>query len=854
MPSPIHTAERDARAALARLRSTAHATTLRLASLLLGALALAACGSPPPPTQPTDARPVTATITPDGGVMQAADDAGVTVRLAFPAGAVREALTLTLSPADPAGAHARFALEPYGLRLHAPVEIRVTLPSGMPASGVDLHFEASDHRVPIVTTSDAGGRTLQASTRFLGYDFARPLPSSTLGGDLVVAGAECTTALQDLTSARIRAASAGVKLVADADAIRSAYLASRKHCPEFDTADAYAEERAFLQRDACEGYANARVDALTLYTPALNPAVLDRLWVHAESLIAWAASIALSAAECVPPLDLDDVLEELFQRYLDVAATRLADLDPERWREIWAVELPAIADLMDKADIVALPNARQRAEEALAQPLFDTLRAEAYERCVEDRTQAFLADIRNGGGHVAARLPFGFVPDTWTTFSRQAITRDIHHCGNRVSVQVFDDVPSLVPSETRLLGGGSLPGDHTTDATVRVPTGGALTLSGVLRALRCERTDGLPRFSDDAVVMAFDGVEVARRHHSAGEYLASAVDLPLGDLLAAVGLPPDATGTFELTLQRQGEICDGAYGDTDTALYELRVVVGEPTVTLTCRASGTGLTTLAFAVHGADERTILATATPDGATQQTCQQPGFDPDDVALVPHTATFTVTGPDDPSGFDGAELSLEGRVEHASSVALAADGSGLERFDVSATASAEASYAMEARSPASAATDVFSLAHGHGRADASPTSWNVLRFVVGGGPVDVTLSGSMTFSAVADGDSEPGVAFTRTSVSLVRLVEEEREVIVDFVLFGELDAEGVEAGPFAATQRLEPGEYLLMSQANAVVSAQCNPMIGNPCARSGSAATTLSLTLVTAGASPPLAPSAW
>ena len=562
-------------------RSARTAIARNAGSAALATMLLIACGGAQTGPPSGGGAPVTATMTADGGAVEATSRDGTTLRLAFPAGAVLEPLEVTLTPMDAEDVRARFMIEPFATRLGQPIEIRLTVAPGTALADTSLFLGSGADRVPLPSTIDAVNGVISASTRQLGFAFGADATTiarlqARSSGPIDFADVSCTIAIGHLSDARTRAAQDWLKTVASAQAIRNAYLTMLTACDvDEDDEASFQAARDFLQEVVCDGYRDARVNTV-IYNPAIGNGTPEDFWRLTESLVSWAASIQLTGAECATPTALEEDLEDLYDAYVDDYAQRLEALDIDVWRTLWNVELANVVRLLGDAEAFGLASARTRTEQVLVTRLFERLRTAAYERCREDQTQGYLADIRNGGGHIGAVVTPGPPPAAWLPFDLAELDADIQLCASQLSVAVFDDVPVPLPEQARVLGGGTLPGDHDVAATVKVPHGGALQLTGDVRALRCATSGSAPRFADETLALVFGGTEVGRLTPSNGRYFAQPVDLPIAELLAALGLPDDTFGTFLLEVRRDGNACDDAYGERNAVLFELTIDLGEP--------------------------------------------------------------------------------------------------------------------------------------------------------------------------------------------------------------------------------------------------------------------------------------
>jgi hypothetical protein len=549
------------------------------AGLVLALVLLAACGAPSddPPTGGTG--PVSTTIDRTGGTLEARSDDGTRLRLTIAPNATAEPIQITITPLPANASIARFELQPYGLRLRLPIEYRLTLPEPAPDS-TTLLLAQGDTRVPAHTQLSTDRRTLTATTPQLGYpttslDTARLQPfddDPPTSGPIEADPVACAQAITHLNETRKPNREGWLLTVAEAEALLQARLTALQACTTPNDLAALNAETELLQEAACSRLLGATVDALALYTPALG-ANIDDLWTYTEALLVHAATIDLTGGACPQRADLEDTLDTITHRYADAYPTRIANLDTDFWRLIWSTEMRNLDKLLSAARYFDLPTTTQDRLRHLAGDLLDALHPRAYERCRDENTQGYLADLLNGGGHLGR--PIWPVPDEYRgTITAADLKRDIQHCATTLTITPFDELAEPIPGEARTLGARTPPNPPLTEHTLQLPTGGALQLTGELRPLRCEAYRQPPRFSNDTIALYLDGTEVARWTHTNANYLTPTRDLALSELLEAAGLPEDATGIFTLTLRRQGEACNGDYGDTDTLLYEIDLVIG----------------------------------------------------------------------------------------------------------------------------------------------------------------------------------------------------------------------------------------------------------------------------------------
>jgi hypothetical protein len=122
---------------------------------------------PPGPT-PTGA--VSSTVSPAGQTIKVVSDLRVEATLEFPANAVSQDVTVTVTPvASSDGAWLTLELLPEGISLNTPVKLTVILPEGqvLDADGLVYYGSKADPK-PVLTTLNSSSRTLSAELTYFG--------------------------------------------------------------------------------------------------------------------------------------------------------------------------------------------------------------------------------------------------------------------------------------------------------------------------------------------------------------------------------------------------------------------------------------------------------------------------------------------------------------------------------------------------------------------------------------------------------------------------------------------------------------------------------------------------------------
>ena len=581
-PQPANDAVKTGRRAPGRVRSPRDPALA--AAILVALLALAACAGDGPGTGGPGTGPITALIGPEGGEIEARGDEGARLRIVLPEGATTEEVELTLAPLDAGGSVARFELRPFGLRLRLPVTYELTLPAAAP-SGTLLVLGSGEGGVPLAVERSADGRRLRAATPQLGYPsgavanaLATMASAGTHGGVVNAEIVTCADALAALRFARQPQDDGWRLTLAQANAIRDAGDAVAAACVAPGELDDARLERAAMGLASCVHLAAVATLAIDGFRPDTGTP-LDDMWPYVVAIAANAATVQFAGAECDPDVPWLDVIDTLFARFVAGYEARVASIDASFWRLAWLTEFRTLDALMQAAAFFGLPDATLDRTRSLVGTLIDRLRPVAWRVCLEDRTQAYLADLLNGGGAQAPVVwPGPFPEDLYGVATADDLRADIQACGTRVTVEVFDALAERLDERTVVVGRGDEPGAAVTEATLGLPEDGALVLSGELRALRCERANAAvpPAFDLEQLLVRFAGAEVARRTPGAGDHLAAPLDLSRDELLAAAGLPADASGTYLLELVRDGTGCGQTYGDPVVTIARIAVDLGEP--------------------------------------------------------------------------------------------------------------------------------------------------------------------------------------------------------------------------------------------------------------------------------------
>jgi hypothetical protein len=844
-------------------------TRLGAFGVLVGALALlVSCDSDSPsgpengPGAPT---PVSATIEPSGGTLQATAPDGSSLRLSFPEGAVTEPLEVTITPVDPKESHARFRVEPWGVELMRPMSIQLQLPAGTPLDGGALVFSGPQGPVGIPTTVTPATRTASATVMDLGFGggasalgtMARlqgsaaqymagvPALGDGSSGNIEYNPVTCAISMQYLEAARATVRDYYDRYVPEAPEFRDepilsaanmrmllgAYEQALAHCQGL--LDEQVEElRSLLRQEACEGFGRA-VTVAGFWEPTASGDATSDFWSVINLLVVYQAKIVKTEAECGDPVLLEDLVEEPFSRFVEDYGARIDrdGVDVTLWRQAWSGELGSADRLKADAQNFGLIEIDARVDLLLISPILDHLRRAAFHACREDGEQGYLADILNGGGVVGSALWGRLPPEDMLNFTRDDLQEDIQLCGTEVEVRVFDDVPEEIPGRALTMGRGDEVGVYNAVDTTVVHPGGALLLQGTIRALRCVSRTAAPSWSNDELVVRFEGVEVARRTHTNGNFLNSTLDLPMAQMLEAASVPEDAEGPFTLTFHREGGACGGEYGDETAEMLQLTLLLAaDGLVRPVCRSSSSSLRFSASHQFDQRELELLTHATPEAFTGNACSfglEEHFP--ELSLDRHEAAFEVSGPTE---FEvEGEVSGAGNLYHVFDVVGSIDGGPTLRLELTGRQSSSSAVSVEARTepPFIGNSGVSVLAR----------SIDQVRFEVSQGPIAYDLSGTVAWTRSETGDPEPDhLSPGGAGVGLFGVVDGGPVNVYHY----HAAAQDEWQDEWRVQGWLDPGTYLIDLRVESASRSECGGPQGDACSkfRSSSVDVTAVLTL--------------
>lgn len=495
--------------------------------------------------------------------------------LVLPPNALSQTVNVALaSQAAGPGEIARFRLAPAGQRLGVPTELRFAR-AGLPANTSFFWDVDGELRlVPSTLTVDglsarigslgltasgellaAGGQASTARARALAVKVLAIPPGDD--GSVVVRPIDCATQIPQL-SRRLKAAAAG----GDEELATTVYdelEATQQLCQESDI--------QALQKSSCDALETAQFRAQTVLT--------DKLQTFQEialPLFSAEAFVQLTGASCTgaDSANVGPLIATKFEQVLQVLQSQ--QLRDGFASEATARDLRALFSFKSTCDRLELGAICERLSDEIFPNLLDGMRRAAFDECRATGAGLVVSQFHFLGTTVSDASKFlGF-----GRFSPADVEADLSYCTNpSLELRVFADATGVPlelterASTLRPLVGLS---NYVRSTTVAVPRDGSLTVSGQVPALRC--ADGSASAAD--LVVRIGAREVARRAVVGNAYplTTSPLDLVMSRVLLAVGLDPQATTSFMLTINREGGECLGALGPTlneDFTLFEIRV-------------------------------------------------------------------------------------------------------------------------------------------------------------------------------------------------------------------------------------------------------------------------------------------
>ncbi len=557
--------------------------SLAAVCLALGGV-LSGCGGGNAGASAEPGVPVTSTT-------QTLDASGGTVTLqglslAVPAAALAASTELGLQQETVARpALARFRFSPAGQALGKPAELRYSAP-GLPAN-VRFFWEVDGEQWMIPGTVSGGVLTSQATS--LGYNAAgtvvlqaqakaqaaslterltaaraRVLPqadSASEGGGLVVAPVDCDSHVSEL-SARLRRAAT------DGDQDRAAGIYNDLVATQEACADVRAQE---LEQASCDALAQAQSNASVLLADSLL--TFRSLTVPLMAAEGFVENTGATCSNANPAANLA-LMAAKFDQLLDVMKGQMARAEFDDALTVRDLDTVMHLDtLCQKLDLGALCD---RLNNELYPDLLDALRTSAFEACRTNGRPLEVSQFYALGSRAGIEEKFY----DHGRFSLAAVEADLNYCSNpSLGLRVFDGeaVPSELTDRATALRPLVALGNYAKQKTIEVPRDGSLNIAGTVGVLRCP--DGSA--SGANLVVRINGQEWVRRAASGDGYpLESApllLDLP--KVLPVVGIDPETSTGFTVTVNREGGACsDGKQAVLDAPFTLFEVQVGLPTV------------------------------------------------------------------------------------------------------------------------------------------------------------------------------------------------------------------------------------------------------------------------------------
>ncbi|MEZ4320740.1 MAG: hypothetical protein R3F61_24880 [Myxococcota bacterium] len=510
-----------------------------------------------------------ASVGPDGGTLVATSDAGDTLTLDIPEGALSRTVEVTITPLAAGEDDALFRVEPAGLAFAVPATLSLTVDD----DDAGFTWIDGDGRSTLGGTVESGVLTLPLPT--LGYrtsagSQARGEPPPLESGEGRIAGGpiDCDTVLGAIPAAYQKVKATGTP--DDVGQFLSGVVAIKARCD--------AQRIVTQIAQYCTDYQEAVITALDSPVSAD-----DELAKVLGPLVASHAAVLSSGSDCdVSTFDstmrtkMEQHVAALRARYAETAFGDSLETHLDHFDEVIRYEgncqLAGIA-----------PDSCGPLVNGLYPDVLDSLRSAAYADCRATQNPQSIAalyiDDRDPGQLAERDKPFF----RFARYTNAALEEDVLQCASMLELTVTDDartVPDHLPEQARTLGGGATPGNHSTETSIAAPDDGAIVLGGVVHAPPCTVEDP----AQDALVVRVNGTEVDRSGRSGTRYLAATdpIHLFVEDLLEVAALPT-AGGSFDLEIVREGEGCPSF--PSPRTLYTVHVAVGEPLLTATMHAS-----------------------------------------------------------------------------------------------------------------------------------------------------------------------------------------------------------------------------------------------------------------------------
>jgi probable HAF family extracellular repeat protein len=529
---------------------------------------------------------VTGVIPPAGGGLTATALDGTVLTLIFPAGAVPDPLTVTLTPGSaPAGAWADFTVSPAGYIFGANVTLTLLAPAGVTlTSSAALYYNPAGQPVYLPISVDVAGRTLTASLTSLGL----PALGASNQADRLQTAADDSTELIAETQSQVNAR------IAEAQAQLNAMLAANDFAHALPLQMSIiallqsfgASEPTVLawvtsaSNTACSVYGQAAA-----YASATPVTDFGQIYGLVSPVLEWEAiTQKLGASPCPGQPGYQTVLDAkttelkaVIQAKLPVVAAASAEnaagaasttAATASYDEDFADAQPEVQDLSNlerQSYAMLLIGAPASIDTGAQQPLLEQVRDSAYSQC-----HASTTPLQKYLGQYLATVKAD-LSGTERSSLVEALQKDIQYCGSSLYYRGRDGIADTFGSITHAglgtpLGGGATPGSQTASAEERTHVQRELDLAAQIQSLQCP--DG--SVGADQISLSFDGHTiwtgpVADFNYEVDPHVGY-TPYSLKNLVQQAGGDPASATSGNLEIQRSNTACAGAY---DTSLFDL---------------------------------------------------------------------------------------------------------------------------------------------------------------------------------------------------------------------------------------------------------------------------------------------
>lgn len=571
--------------------------------MLVAVLLLSACGGGgdggdggdtvalSPPTQ--------ATIGPAGGTVPVPISEGTQAELEFPAGALRETVSLILTPEAPEpGAHVRVRVEPGNLALAKAVTLRLRGLSTSQSAGVTFYIGSLGDRMFVPTRADPADATLSAQTLLLMLAEAPPLQAAAArprrldttartshsgnAGFINVGQMDCLVLLPELGTQIAQASQSGFA-AQRAHQLTQTYEVVKLNCAGSSDAAVQAElqlEIDEIEQRACDALTAAVEDILLFTFPTV-----DEFYGRASRLLGAQGALDSIGASCSPPITMQQAYAKAMSDYIAGFDARVSatGFGGPGWLSSRG-ELKQIVRLYDDAFMLEMNAEQQAVANTVLRPALAKLHERAFQTCLADNPaeQGQLADLFSGGQVYGNAIAFLAFDETGQAFDGNGralippgIAQDIQYCASSLNIRAYEGA-ELLPEPALQLGGGVAPGTQVTHGTIKVPVAeGVLVLDGIIRPLLCASQDpnAAAAYDPSSLVIKFNGVTVQTLGAAGANLLpGQPLELDMQALYTAAGLDVNAPGDYPLEIHREGTGCGGLlYGDASLKLFDVTV-------------------------------------------------------------------------------------------------------------------------------------------------------------------------------------------------------------------------------------------------------------------------------------------